>query len=135
MKDIRQGGCLCGKARYEIDLTNHETGNCHCRDCQKNAGAPFMMFTLVPAVQFRWLKKPLGEFAASALAVRRFCKNCGTPLQWDGVDEPHSANISTATLDDPSGITAAYEIFTASRLDGILAVAGAKQFDAGFDQK
>lgn len=132
MADIRQGGCLCGKARYEINLLNHETGNCHCRDCQKNAGAPYMTFTLVSLDQFRWISRPSGEYAASSLAVRRFCRECGTPLQWDGLEDRENANVSTATLDDSSGLTASYEIYTRSRMPGVPAVVDAKQFEAGY---
>lgn len=132
MADTRQGGCLCGEARYEIDLTDHETGNCHCRDCQKNSGAPFMTFTLVAANQFKWLCKPDGEYAASSAAIRRFCKSCGTPLQWDGLEDRANVNISTATLDDISGISVDYEIYTRSRMVGIQPVPGTRQFEAAY---
>jgi len=100
MKDIREGGCLCGAVRYEIDLSGHETGNCHCRDCQKNCGAPFVTSTFVPESQFRWITKPSGEYSASPAAIRRFCAQCGTPLQWDGFKLKGLVDINTATLDD-----------------------------------
>lgn len=129
MADIREGGCLCGKVRYRIDLTGHETGNCHCRDCQLNSGAPFMTFTNVPRAQFEWLSPPTGGHKASDLAVRRFCADCGTPLQWDGVDEPEIANVSTATLDDPTGVRVAYEIFTRSRQEDVQPVPGVPQYE------
>lgn len=129
MTQTRKGGCLCGKARYEIDITNHETGNCHCRDCQKNSGAPFMAFTSVPASQFKWVNKPSGEYAASSEAVRRFCTHCGTPLQWDGLKEIGQANVSTATLDDPLDIKVTYEIYTRSRMAGVEPVQGAAQHE------
>lgn len=132
MVDIRQGGCLCGKARYEIDLEGHETGNCHCTDCQKNAGAPFMTFTLVPIDQFRWISKPDGKFMASETAVRRFCRECGTSIQWEPVEARDYANVSTATLDDPYGLPAEYEIYTRSRMAGVQPVKGAKQFETEY---
>ncbi len=132
MTDIRQGGCLCGKARYEIDLTDHETGNCHCRDCQKNSGAPFVTNTLVPTGQFKWISKPKGEYSASSAAIRRFCIECGTPLQWDGMENRDLVDVSTSTLDDPSGIAISYEIYTRSRMDGVLPVPGAQQFEAAY---
>lgn len=130
MTNVREGGCLCGRSRYRIDLQDHRTGNCHCTDCQKNSGAPYMTFTNVPRSQFRWLSKPDGEYSASPLAIRRFCAYCGTPLQWDGVDDDW-ANISTATLDDTSGVPVAYEIYTRSRLEWAPPVPGASQYEAG----
>ncbi len=130
MTDIRQGGCLCGKARYEIDLSGHETGNCHCRDCQKNSGAPFVTSTFVPVSQFRWINKPSGEYSASPAAIRRFCVECGTPLQWDGLKLRDMVDISTATLDDTSNIEVSYEIFTRSRMEGAAALPGVPQYEA-----
>lgn len=134
MSDVRQGGCLCGDARYEIDLTSHETGNCHCRDCQKNCGAPFVTSTFVPANQFTWISKPFGEYSASPEAIRRFCKQCGTPLQWDGLKLENMVDINTATLDDTSNVEVSYEIFTRSRMAGIQPLPGVPQYEATSDQ-
>ena len=39
-KIITRGGCLCGKIRFEITAVPLETVYCHCRMCQKFAGAP-----------------------------------------------------------------------------------------------
>ena len=70
--DLRTGGCLCGHVRYEIDMTGSRTGNCHCRDCQKNGGGPFMTFTNPRPGHLRWLQEPEGRAHASDIAVRRF---------------------------------------------------------------
>lgn len=127
MKDIREGGCLCGAARYTIDLTGAETGNCHCRDCQKQSGAAFATVTTVKIEQFNWNAEPDGAISISEQAVRRFCGKCGTPLQWCGVDYSDIANINTATLDEASGLPVVYEIFTRSRMTGVQPVAEAAQ--------
>ena len=132
MSDVREGGCLCGAARYQVDLTDAETGNCHCRDCQKQSGAPFATVTTVKATQFKWLTKPAGEVSISELAIRRFCKECGSPLQWCGVDYADIANINTTTLDDTSGLSIVYEIYTRSRYWGVLPVKGAAQSLSGY---
>ncbi|WP_262695345.1 GFA family protein [Kordiimonas aquimaris] len=132
MRGIREGGCSCGAARYQMDLTDAETGNCHCRDCQKQSGAPFATVITVKADQFKWLKQPEGETSVSDAAIRRFCNKCGTPLQWCGVDYTDIANINMTTLDDTSGIDIVYEIYTRSRVAGILPVKGAAQSMAGY---
>lgn len=130
MADLRQGGCLCGAARYEINLDGHETGNCHCIDCQKNSGSAFMPFSNVDSGQFRWVNKPGGIYASSEVAVRRFCEKCGTPLTWEAIERPERQSVSTGTLDDTSGIEITYEIYTRSRLPGIMSVSGARQYEA-----
>ncbi len=131
MTDVRTGGCLCGAARYEINLDGASTHACHCRDCQKQSGAPFILATGVGAGQFRWIKKPSGAVQASEGAVRRFCSTCGTPLTWELVKKAEWDSINTTTLDDTSGLTVDYEIFTRSRMVGISPFHGARQHEAG----
>lgn len=130
MPDLRQGGCLCGAARYEINLNGNKTGNCHCRDCQKNSGAPFMPFANVDSGQFRWISEPKGVFHSSEKALRRFCEKCGTPLTWEAKARPERQSVSMCTLDDTSGLEITYEIFTRSRVPGIQPVPGARQYEA-----
>ena len=129
MSDIREGGCVCGAARYKIELSGHETGNCHCTDCRRQSGAPYLMFSTVPIDHFRWLKKPKGKFQASPLANRLFCEQCGTFLQWEEVGQPQRRDISTASLDDPTGLAPSYEIYTKSRMEGVSPVPGATQYE------
>lgn len=129
MPDLRTGGCMCGAVRYEINLDNSRTGNCHCKDCQKNSGTGFMPFTNVDRGQFRWVTAPKGEACASDIAVRRFCKDCGSPLTWEGHSEPDRIAISTGTLDDAEGIEIVYETFTRSRWACFLPVSGARQYE------
>ena len=130
MVDLRQGGCLCGAVRYEINLDGNKTGNCHCHDCQKNSGAPFMPFSNVDSGQFRWMSEPTGVYQSSEWALRRFCEKCGTPLTWEMIKRPGRQSVSMCTLDDTSGLEITYEIFTRSRVPGILPVSGARQYEA-----
>ena len=45
--DDRVGGCLCGAVRYRLTSAPFDTGYCHCRMCQRTAGAPVMVFSTV----------------------------------------------------------------------------------------
>jgi len=131
MGNIKQGGCRCGLARYEIDLSGAHTLNCHCIDCQKHLGATFSVFTVVPDSQFKWLKKPSGLIAFSDTAQRVFCDQCGTYLKWEGVDSADEAEINAMTLDDPSVFKVDEEIFVRSRLSWIKPLEGVPQYEAG----
>jgi len=131
MANIHEGGCRCGGARYQIDLSNANTLNCHCTDCQKHLGAPFSVFTVVPQTQFKWIKKPEGVIAFSALAQRIFCRDCGTYIKWEGVGSENEAEINAMTLDKPELIEVDEEIFVRSRLSWVAPVEGAPQFSAG----
>ena len=133
MADIRQGGCGCGSVRYEVDVTGQVTSNCHCLDCRRHIGAAFATFTMVPLEQFQWLSEPSGEIALSDKARRRFCKKCGTYINWIGNDQADYAEINTATLDDPAGLVASLEIYTKNRMEGVQPVPGAAQYEDDAD--
>ena len=129
--DIRRGGCACGKARFEVDLTNQHTTNCHCLDCRRHIGAAYATFTSVPVAQFRWLEEPVGVIALSDRAVRRFCDKCGTYLKWESDAQADYAEFNTFSLDDVKDLVPTAEIYTITRMDGVLPVQGASQFDYG----
>jgi len=131
MSNVQQGGCRCGFARYEIDLSGANTLNCHCSDCQKHLGAPFSVFTMVPSSQFKWLTKPTGLIAFSEMANRVFCNKCGTYLKWEGVDSTQEAEINAMTLDNPSSVKVDVEIFVRTRLSWLKPLAGVAQYEAG----
>jgi len=129
MVDLRTGSCLCGAAKYEINIDGHKTGNCHCTDCQKNSGAAFMPFTSVDAGQFRWVNKPMGIAKTSDNAIRRFCEKCGTPITWEGKEYQDRMSVSTGTLNDVNDIEITYEIYTRSRWPNMPPISGARQYE------
>jgi hypothetical protein len=129
MSHFQQGGCRCGFARYEIDISGANTLNCHCIDCQKHLGAPFSVFTVVPSTQFKWLNKPTGLIAFSDAAKRIFCNKCGTYLKWEGVNFTNEAEINAMTLDDHSSIKIDEEIFVRTRLSWLKPLKGVAQFE------
>ncbi|MBL4639423.1 MAG: GFA family protein [Kordiimonadaceae bacterium] len=126
---MKKGGCICRKARYEIDLSNVHTIACHCTECQKHIGAPFSIFSVVPKRQFKWLNEPNKSIAISNKANRLFCGHCGTYIKYEGVTTPHEAEINAMTLDDTSSLTVDVEIFTRSRLEWVAPLKGAAQFE------
>lgn len=129
--DLRTGGCLCGAVRYEINMDGANTGNCHCRDCQKNSGGPFMTFTTPAPGRLKWLSEPGGEAHASDIARRRFCNQCGTPMTWESLSDKNDMAVSTGTLDDPEGVEILYEIYTRTRWKAMPPLAGVRQYDGG----
>ena len=49
----RTGGCLCGAVRYECAGEPQFALQCHCRDCQRQSGAPHVAAVRMPAATFR----------------------------------------------------------------------------------
>lgn len=130
MPNVQKGGCRCGAVQYEIDLTGANGLVCHCLDCQQHLGAPYSVFTVVPATQFRWISEPEGSIRFSSAAERRFCTKCGTYIKWEGVGFEHEAEVNAMTLEDPSTLKMTEEIYTRTRCPWIQPIEGAVQFEA-----
>ncbi|MDP2764588.1 MAG: GFA family protein [Brevundimonas sp.] len=94
------GGCQCGAVRYALDARPVTAEFCHCRMCQRAVGQVSAGFFDVDRRSFRWLTAPPANYRSSEAAQRGFCARCGTPLTFDGFDEPTMA-LSIASLDDP----------------------------------
>ncbi len=117
---VFEGGCLCGAIRYRATAAPVVVTNCHCTDCRKIAGAPFVT----------WIEFPPGAFALTAgeprfheatsdagLRVHRhFCGDCGSLLTYRRPDTDQGIDATVATLDDPSAVEPTDEVWTASSL-------------------
>src|SRR2546430_11868859 len=42
------GGCVCGGTRYVLKSAPFSLGDCHCIDCRRSAGAPYVTWGSVP---------------------------------------------------------------------------------------
>jgi len=66
-----QGGCFCGRIRYEVaGRPFHET-NCHCSICRRTTGAPFVAWFSVRPLEFRVaevIRRASGRAAREAAA-------------------------------------------------------------------
>lgn len=95
-----RGGCLCGEVRFEITGKDIGSSYCHCRMCQRFAGAPMSAGTGFSSDDFRVTKGEPKLYRSSVIAERAFCPTCGSSLwmkffAWDWVF------VKTASLDNP----------------------------------
>ncbi len=54
-----EGGCFCGKIRYQIDAEEPLAVNCHCSMCRRTSGAPFVVWLVVPKADFHYLSEDI----------------------------------------------------------------------------
>ena len=114
---MHQGGCQCGKVRYEVsgELVHHAL--CHCGDCRLSAGAPMVAWLAVQESQLTLLSGELSTYEGKNGAVRQFCPICGTGLFYrNAVVLPGIADIQSVTLDDTAQLAPAAHIQCAERL-------------------
>lgn len=114
--EVWTGGCLCGAIRYEVRGRPTAPAYCHCRMCQHLSGAPAMTFADVALENFAYVKGEPTVYRSSAAAERRFCPSCGSPLEWRGVENPTTVEITIASLDRAAELAPAAHIWTESRL-------------------
>ena len=97
-----QGGCLCGRIRYEVSPESDEGYYCHCRMCQLAFGNTRAAFINVPQTAVRWLTEPPKLHASSSFARRGFCPDCGTNLWWEPARLPALIGVASGAFADPA---------------------------------
>ena len=110
------GGCSCGAVRYRLTSEPFDAGYCHCRLCQRTAGAPVMAFATVPFADFVLTCGAPKRRRSSTIGERWFCGDCGSALAMRVDHQPETIDFSIASLDDPSSVAPAFHIWTRSQL-------------------
>jgi hypothetical protein len=111
-----QGGCYCGRIRYEVTGTPFNESNCHCSICRRTTGAPFVTWFSVRPSEFRLLSGEPARFRSSAKATRSFCAHCGTQLMFQGDDSPDEVDVTTCSLDHLEHVPPTDHIHTSSKV-------------------
>jgi hypothetical protein len=108
------GGCLCGKVRYSADTDPLYPSVCHCHDCQKASGSAFTIIVAVPrnTLNVQGELKTYAHKGDSGMPnYRRFCPSCGSRVLDEAGMAPGMLMLQVGTLDDPSWVRPAMEIY------------------------
>ncbi|MEO1422007.1 MAG: GFA family protein [Pseudomonadota bacterium] len=132
------GGCACGAVRYRLDEPPLFVHACHCRHCQRESGAPFVINAMVGR---RWIEiageVPVAVAVPTASgsyhAIHR-CPTCQTPLWSAYARRARMIYLRACTLDAPEVMRPSIHIYTASKVDWLDLPPGAPQFPAHYDR-
>jgi hypothetical protein len=109
------GGCLCKAVRYDARAEPIVTRQCWCRLCQY-VGAGSSTVNVAFETKHVTITGELRRFAAIAdsgnTLQRGFCPICGTPVTSEAEARPHLVFLRAGTLDDPSIVRPAVNIWT-----------------------
>ena len=100
MTEPMTGGCQCGRVRYEARIEDDEAYLCHCRMCQRATGGVSIAFKNVPLGDIAWTTQEPDRYASSPIARRGFCRDCGTPLTYEG-NGADRLDLTVGSFDDP----------------------------------
>ena len=114
------GQCHCGAVRYQLSGEPKVVSLCHCRDCQRSAGAPMVSWAMFPDTALTLLQGQPKTINSSGTAMRSFCGECGSGLFYrNAAILPGIVDVQSATLDDPDQLPPSLQIQTAERLHWI----------------
>jgi len=108
------GGCLCGKVRYDGNTDPIVTCVCHCHNCQKASGSAFSIVVAVSeqALNVQGDLKTYEDNSDSGNPnFRSFCPACGSRVMDQSEAAPGMLMLQVGTLDDPSWVKPAIQIY------------------------
>lgn len=117
LKTIR-GGCLCGAIRYQGIGEPYNVTHCHCEDCRKSAGGPFVTWASFGRDNFQFTKGKPFEITWAG-RIRSFCRKCGSALTFMSRPDADEIDVTVATFDQAEIATPADHIWTEDRMPWI----------------
>ena len=89
--------------------------DCHCIDCRRSAGAPYVQWGSVPREELLVTK---GEPRKITYAnrIRSFAACCGTHLFFEDSKDSDAIDVTIASLDDPTPFAPTRVIFLEDKL-------------------
>jgi hypothetical protein len=93
--------------------------DCHCIDCQKCAGAPYVTWGTMPR-QDLVVTKGEPRKIPYASRIRSFAACCGTHLFFEDSEDSETIDVTIASLDDPAPFAPQKAIFLEDKLPWVV---------------
>ena len=94
-------------------------GDCHCIDCRRSAGAPYVTWGSVPRADLV-VTKGEPRKVAHADRIRSFAACCGTHLFFEDAKDSDTIDFTIASLDDPTPFAPQKAIFLEDKLPWVV---------------
>jgi hypothetical protein len=97
--------------RFRVEGELGRASICHCRMCQKAFGGFYGPYVSVQPEQVTWTRGAPAHFQSSNKVRRGFCRDCGTPLTFEGTtaDAPWF-DLTIGAFDEPGAIKPTVQI-------------------------
>lgn len=94
-----QGGCHCGRVRFEVIINKYEAIDCNCSICSKKG----FLHLIVPSENFTLLQGNdyLTTYTFNTkIAKHTFCRVCGIHAFYQPRSHPNSIDVNIRCLDE-----------------------------------
>lgn len=115
---VVSGGCRCGAVRYEATGGGNYVTHCHCSDCRRSSGAPYVTWISFARRGFQFTKGSPRETRWEG-RLRSFCSECGTPLTFLAKDFADEIDVTVGSLDEPEQVVPVDHTWMEDRLPWI----------------
>ena len=118
-RNMIKGRCLCGGIEYKYSGKIDEVAICHCNQCKRAQGTPFVTNAPIKADDFTFTQgsELVKEYFSSPNKRRVFCSQCGSPLFSQRTDMPETVRLRLGTVTEGHIPQPNYEIFCESKSD------------------
>ena len=127
------GRCLCGNIEYSLGREPVSLDVCHCKNCQRQAGASFIPFVAVPLDDPSISGTPKTFVDTDTVSgngvARHFCGDCGSPIYVVVAGAPNTAYVASGTLDVTDQLQPKCHGWTSTRHAWVSLTDGAPQYE------
>jgi hypothetical protein len=113
-----EGGCFCGKIRFTSQIEPISVVNCHCDNCKKSVGAPYVTWAVFDKDSIIFNISPPNH-TTNNRAVRTYCDKCGSSISYWHPNRKGKIDITIGCLDEPDKYPPNKNIWTKKRLSWI----------------
>ncbi len=108
------GRCLCAGVELHLHALPGALVYCHCSQCRKSAGAPFLTVMPIGSADFTLIDDAelVREYRASPTKLRAFCGRCGSPL-YSKRDDHDQVRVRAGLFEHLDGVARGGHIFDA----------------------
>ena len=137
MEQIFEGGCACGKTRYQVIKNPMFVHCCHCHLCQQQTGSAFILHAFLEPENIKIISSNLTTHNMPAGSGQRHivkrCAHCATGIISHYGPKDTLSIIKVGTLDDPNLMPPDAHVFTKDKLDWVTLPKGIPSFEKFYD--
>ena len=137
MEQIFEGGCACGKTRYQVIKKPMFVHCCHCHLCQQQTGSAFILHAFLEPENIKIISSNLTTHNMPAGSGQRHivkrCAHCATGIISHYGPKDTLSIIKVGTLDDPNLMPPDAHVFTKDKLDWVTLPKGIPSFEKFYD--